>query len=139
MPEQESTNGRFPARNYRGGGQLTPNLGRARQLRHQSSDAELRLWAHLRSSQLEGLKFLRQHPFGSFILDFYCPSLKLAIELDGGQHATDKGMEADEKRTSYLEHLGVRVLRFSDYDALTNTDGVIVEILKAARCYRAYE
>jgi very-short-patch-repair endonuclease len=41
-------------------------------------------------------------------------------------------MEADEKRTSYLEHLGVRVLRFSDYDALTNTDGVIVEVLKAA-------
>jgi very-short-patch-repair endonuclease len=123
---------KLPPPNYRGGGPVTPNLGRARRLRSGTTDAEARIWHHLRSSQLAELKFRRQHPFGPFILDFYCPALKLAVELDGGQHGEPATMAADQRRSAYLARRGIRVLRFSDYDALSNTEGVILEILKAA-------
>jgi adenine-specific DNA-methyltransferase len=116
-------------RNYRGGGDLTPNLSRARRLRHEQTDAEARLWHHLRAGQLYGLKFRRQHPFGPFILDFYCATRKLTIELDGDQHASVEGIVSDERRSAYLSAQGIRVLRFSDYDALTNTEGLLLAIL----------
>ena len=63
-----------------------PHL-RARNLRHDQTDAEAQLWARMRGGQLEGLKFRRQFPVGQFIADFCCPQRRLIIELDGGQHA----------------------------------------------------
>src|SRR5260370_37417201 len=69
---------------------------RARNLRHDQTDAEAKLWARLRGGQLEGLKFRRQFPVGQFIADFCCPQCRLIIELDGGQHAEQRS--ADEWR-----------------------------------------
>lgn len=60
---------------------------RARELRQPQTLAELELWKHLRNRQLEGIKFRRQYPLGRFIVDFYCPQAKLAIEIDGDTHA----------------------------------------------------
>ncbi len=98
-----------------------PHL-RARNLRHDQTDAEAKLWARLRGGQLEGLKFRRQFPLGQFIADFCCPQRRLIIELDGGQHAEQRS--ADEWRSRILSERGYRVLRFWNDEVLTNMDGV---------------
>src|SRR5579864_6166421 len=74
----------------------------ARRLRRASSDVEKRLWSRLRDGRLGGLNFRRQHPAGPYVLDFYCPSLSLAIELDGGQHTFRRQKNRDQKRTAWL-------------------------------------
>lgn len=99
--------------------------GLARILRNNATDAEQRLWLHLRANRLEGTKFTRQFPIGNFIADFACRSLRLAIELDGGQHwdsVTDAG------RTRIIEAHGYRVIRFWNNDVLRNIDGVLTVI-----------
>jgi very-short-patch-repair endonuclease len=99
---------------------------RARQLRQKPTDAELRLWKHLRAKQLDGLRFRRQHPIGTYIVDFFCAEAKLIIEVDGGQHAAPESR--DDIRTAWLESRGYRVLRFWNNDVLTNTEGVLTAI-----------
>src|SRR3546814_13584802 len=74
------------------------------------SDAQQKLWQHLRGGQLDGLKFLRQHPIPPYIADFCCVAVKLIVELDGSQHSE----QADAVRTRYLEAQGWRILRFWD-------------------------
>lgn len=90
------------------------------------TEAEQRLWLHLRASQLGGFKFTRQYPIGDFVVDFACRSARIAIELDGGQHADSS---ADEARTQVIEAHGYRVIRFWNNDVLQNTDGVLTAIL----------
>ena len=70
------------------------------------------------------VRFQRQKPIDNYIVDFYCASHKLVIELDGGQHYEESGIEYDRQRTQVLERLGVRVLRFSNRDVDTNFQGV---------------
>jgi adenine-specific DNA-methyltransferase len=101
----------------------------ARNLRRSQTDAERRLWARLRDRRLTGVKFSRQVPIGPYFVDFCCRELKLIVELDGGQHATQGPYDAE--RTAFLERLGYRVVRFWDNDALANTEGVLIRILEA--------
>ena len=96
--------------------------GRARRLRNAPTQAEQRLWLHLRSGRFEGAKFTRQHPIGDFIADFACRSLRLAIELDGGQHAQSR---TDANRTRIIEAHGYRVTRLWNNEVLGNIDGVL--------------
>ena len=96
----------------------------ARKLRRNSTDAERRLWTHLRARQLEGAKFLRQFPIGPHVADFACRAAHLAIELDGGQHSPD----VDAPRTEIIEAFGYRILRFWNHEVLANTDGVLEAI-----------
>ena len=106
----------------------------ARGLRRRQTDAERRLWAHLRDRRLLGVKFARQVSIGPYIVDFSCRERKLIVELDGGQHVAHA--DYDGGRTEFLRALGYRVLRFWDNDALANTDGVlqrIAETVSAAR------
>lgn len=91
------------------------------------TDAEHALWRVLRSRQLEGFKFRRQHPIGRFVVDFVCLERKLILELDGGHHATQS--EADGERTAHLEAHGYRVIRFWNNDVLTQIDAVAARIL----------
>ena len=86
----------------------------ARRMRHAPTRGEGRLWSWLRERQFRGCKFRRQYPAGRYILDFYCPALKLAIELDGRQHQEAWMTEYDFRRSRYLEAHGVRVLRISN-------------------------
>jgi len=105
---------------------------RARNLRQKSTDAEKRLWSRPRDDRLDGLSFRRQHPAGPYFLDFYCPELRLAIELDGGQH-TFRSQEAhDSKRTSWLRKCGVTGLGFWNNDVAKNINGVLEKIKEAA-------
>jgi len=91
------------------------------------TDAERRLWSRLRGDRL-GLRFRRQHAFDRrCILDFYAPSVKLAVELDGSQHAID--VAKDAARTRHLVARGVTVLRFWNNEVLENADGVVIAIL----------
>ena len=88
------------------------SLARRRTLRRTGTDAEAVLWARLRAKRLMGFKFRRQHPFGPYILDFYCPDRHLAVELDGGQHFNSAAQNYDQRRTTLLLRRGIRVLRF---------------------------
>ena len=103
------------------------SIPNARRLRREMTDAERKIWSRLRNDRLE-IKFRRQVPFGKYILDFYCAKAKLCVELDGSQHYTDEGRQKDEMRDSYLQEQGVEVLRFSDIEALKNTNGVLQTI-----------
>ena len=78
---------------------------RAKRLRGSMTEAESKLWHALRRGRINGLGFRRQHPVGPFTLDFYCPILRLAIELDGGQHAVRQ--KQDERRTRFLSEKGI--------------------------------
>jgi very-short-patch-repair endonuclease len=99
----------------------------ARKLRRNQTDAERTLWFRLRDRRLDGLKFRRQMPIASYIVDFCCEAARLIVELDCGQHATSH--EEDAKRTAALEAQGYLVLRFWNDDVLKNTDGVVEIIL----------
>ena len=103
-------------------------LKHARELRKSSTDAEQLLWSLLRDRQLLNFKFRRQHPLGSYILDFYCHEAKLVVELDGGQHAEDAQLKHDEQRSAGLKEQGIAVLRFWNNELLTNAEGVLQNI-----------
>ena len=98
-----------------------PTLLKAKRLRRDLTEAERKLWSVLRNSQLEGAKFRRQQPIGTFIADFVCQDQRLIIEADGGQHAVSGD---DARRTIFLESKGYRVLRIWNNDILENIDGV---------------
>ncbi len=103
-------------------------LARARQMRSEATDAERKLWAHLRRNSL-GVKFKRQYAVHGYIVDFCCPQRKLIIELDGGQHA--ERVAYDQNRTEVLIKEGFRVLRFWNNDVLQNIEGVLESIMQA--------
>jgi len=92
------------------------------------TDAERLLWSKLRRRQPKGLQIYRQRIIGKYIVDFYCPSSRLVIELDGGQHCTDEGLKEDEARDRYLTDQGLKVLRFFDSEVFENLDGVMQRI-----------
>ena len=107
----------------------TPGMtSRARKLRSNLTIAETRLWRALRRDQLKGLHFRRQHPIGAFTLDFYCPSLRLAVELDGGQHA-DQTKQTDARRTRFLSGMNIAVIRYWNNDIFDNLPGVLADLV----------
>ena len=108
---------------------MTP-IYNARRLRREATDAERRLWAILRDRRLAGYRFRRQHPVGSYILDFACTRYLLAVEADGSQHADSS---PDDRRTAFLEKEGWRVLRFWNNDILRDTHTIVLAILAALR------
>ncbi len=83
-------------------------------LRSHLTPAEATFWKVVQNSKLAGRKFRRQHSVGNYILDFYCPSEKLAIELDGEVHFNDAAREYDYERKLFLQHYGIKVLRFEN-------------------------
>ncbi len=103
----------------------------ARQLRSNSTDAEHIIWTALRAHRLNGASFRRQTPIGPFIADFVCHEAKLVVELDGGQHFEPEQLLYDERRSAFLAGKGYRVLRFNNYDVMTNREGVLETIAEA--------
>ena len=95
----------------------------AKALRKDFTDTERLLWKYLRAKQMEGYKFRRQEAIGRYIVDFVCQQKRMVIEVDGGQHSTEK--ERDNERDKWLEGKGYKVLRFWNNEVLANTEGVL--------------
>jgi len=100
----------------------------ARNLRKNMTDAEKLVWSNVRRKQVLGYQFYRQKVIGNYIVNFYCPKAKLAIEIDGGQHYCENGLKKDKLRDKDLTCLGIRVIRFSNLDILKNIDNVMEHI-----------
>ncbi len=108
------------------------NQKRVRQyLRSSAPEAERLLWTHLKASRLSGYKFRRQQGVGQYVVDFYCPEKKIAIEIDGATHWTEQEQKKDNKRQKSIETFGIQVLRFTNDDVYTNRDEVLNAILEA--------
>lgn len=109
----------------------TDLINRAKQMRQEMTDAEKCLWQYLRAHRLNGYKFRRQQPIGTYIVDFVCTQPKLIIEADGSQHQMQQ--DYDENRSAYLNSLGFTVLRFWNHEILQQTNEVLAEILRVAQ------
>jgi len=104
-----------------------PQRAFARRMRREPTEAERKLWWHLRHRlPVAGSHFRRQVQIGPYLADFACHRSKLVVEIDGGQHA--EAIAQDAARTRRLEAEGYRVLRFWNNDVLSNIDGVLTEI-----------
>ena len=124
-----------PGRDCRRGLQSTPPMRHYKNdpqfrrfrtdLRKRLTPAEATLWNILKNSQLDGRKFRRQHGIGIYVLDFYCPSEKLAIELDGDGHFSVADVSYDNKRRRFVEHFGIRIVRFDNDTVFKYPDFVI--------------
>ena len=97
----------------------------AAQLRSRGTKSEILLWNQLKGGQLNGLRFIRQKPIGDFIVDFYCKEVGLVIELDGLSHQCNEVMDLDERKHSYLESIGLKVIRFEDEDVIRDIRNVM--------------
>ena len=100
----------------------------ARILRKNMTDTENLLWSRIRRKQLKGYQFYRQKTVGNYIVDFYCPSARLIIELDGSQHYEEEGTRKDKVRDQYLTGLGFQVMRFPSIEVFDYINGIVDEI-----------
>ena len=100
----------------------------AKELRKDETEAEKRLWIRLSRNQIRGLQFRRQHPLNIFIADFYCPKIKLVVELDGSIHEISEYEEHDIGRSEILNDFGITVIRFTNDQVLNDLDGTIDQI-----------
>ncbi|MBU1017754.1 endonuclease domain-containing protein [Patescibacteria group bacterium] len=105
---------------------------RRRKLRSESPKAEIILWGELKNKQVEGLKFIRQYGVGPYVIDFFCPALKLAIEVDGDSHFQEGAEEYDRRRQRFIERFNIHFLRFTNTDIYENLDGVVEELIYVA-------
>jgi very-short-patch-repair endonuclease len=112
---------------------ITPLKKRRRYLRSHLPKAEVILWMHLSNRQMLGYKFRRQYSVDKFVIDFYCPELRLAIEVDGDSHFTPAARVYDRGRQHHIESFGIRFLRVMNEDVYHNFDTVLDEIAATIR------
>ena len=101
-----------------------------RHLRRKMTAAEVALWQMLRNRNLDGVRFFRQYSIDNFIIDFYCPQYRLAVELDGEYHFDEYRIEQDKNRTKHLLNKGVRILRFENFEVFQYPERTLNEIKK---------
>ena len=101
-----------------------------KRLRNYGTPAEAALWKIIRNRNIAGLKFRRQHSVGNFILDFYCPAIRLCIELDGEDHYWQEGMERDKIKTEFLIKNNIHVIRFENRLVFEDAEFIIGSIIK---------
>ena len=104
------------------------SLELCREFRKNPTKAEACLWEILRTKRLDGFKFRRQHPMGDYILDFYCPELKLAIEVDGQVHMDEEQKIYNQERTNNLKENGISVIRFWNSEVQNDISSVVNRI-----------
>ena len=111
----------------------TTEKQKRRTLRKGMSKAEALVWAKLRGRQMLGLKFRRQYSVGPYIVDFHCPALKLAVEIDGDSHYRDPTQANHIDRQAFIERFGIRFLRFTNHDVNSNLQGVLEATRRTAQ------
>jgi len=92
--------------------------------------AEVLLWLKLKGKGLEGYKFRRQYGVDKFVIDFYCPEIKLAIEVDGDSHFVEGADVTDKERQAIIESFGISFLRFTNREIYENLDGILNQIME---------
>ena len=103
-----------------------------RHLRKSETKAEAVIWSKVREKQILGLSFRRQYSVGPYVIDFYCPALKLAVEIDGDSHFQE-GVQADDQlREDFISSFGIRFLRFTNEEVYRNLEGVLETITQFA-------
>lgn len=107
---------------------LKSQMPKRKWLRNQATLAEQRLWMCLKGKQLNGWKFRRQYGIGFYIVDFYCPALRLVIEVDGGYHLAPEQQRKDQERQDFIASLGIHVLRFTNEQVLEELPQVLAAI-----------
>jgi very-short-patch-repair endonuclease len=105
----------------------------ARDLRKNQTEAEKLLWSRIRGKQILGVQFKRQRPIGRYIVDFYGVEAKLVIELDGSQHFEPDALAYDAERTTFLESLELKVIRFDNLQVFNELEGVLAVIYEAVK------
>jgi len=107
---------------------------RRKELRKNQTETEKILWSRIKNKQIDAYKFFRQYSVGSYILDFYCPDKKLAIELDGAQHLDNK--EYDQERDNYLLALDIKTVRFWNSEINANIKKQNPVLKRRGFCFR---
>jgi len=106
-------------------------------LRNNQTATEKLVWLYLRKKQVLGVRFLRQYSINSYILDFFCPLLKLAVEIDGDSHfESDEAIEYDKQRENYLKSIGINIIRFTNQEVIENLEKVINKIDEKVKEFR---
>jgi len=106
---------------------------RRRELRRNQTNTEKILWELLRGRRLDGFKFYRQYSIGPYVVDFYCPQLRLAIEIDGSQHTEREIVIYDKERSNYFNSVNIQILRFWNEEIEKNVEVVLEKIKKHAK------
>ncbi|PAX51939.1 endonuclease domain-containing protein [Brunnivagina elsteri] len=115
----------------------TSEKDKRKQLRNNMTTAENILWGKIKGKQIETCKFRRQYSVNQFVIDFYCPELKLAIEIDGESHFQDDAIKYDKERQVLIESIGVQFLRFNNNEVYNNLDGVLEVITEKVQILRS--
>ncbi|OFY60443.1 MAG: hypothetical protein A2V46_10625 [Bacteroidetes bacterium RBG_19FT_COMBO_42_7] len=105
----------------------------AKELRKDETEAEKKLWTKLNRNQILGLQFRRQHPINVFVADFYCPKIKLVIEVDGSIHEIFEYEAHDIGRSEVLNDFGITVIRFTNEQILNDLNGTVKQIESCVR------
>ncbi|MEM6714807.1 MAG: endonuclease domain-containing protein [Cyanobacteria bacterium P01_C01_bin.147] len=113
------------------------DIEKRRRLRQNATPAEQLVWQRLRDRQVENCKFRRQYSVDAFVLDFYCPELRLAIEIDGDSHNSEEAVAYDLARQRTIEALGIQFLRFTNREVSGQLDVVIEQIAQTVRDLRS--
>ena len=103
-------------------------LQKRKRLRNNATKAERILWKYLKNNQLENSKFRRQYSIDQFVVDFYCPELKLAIEVDGKSHFSEDQIPYDVERENYIKSFGIHFLRFTNNEVYQNIDSILIQL-----------
>ena len=106
---------------------------RRQELRRNMTEAERLLWTKIRNRQINGCKFRRQYSIGSYVVDFYSTENKLAIEIDGPSHDSADAIDYDKNRQEEIESLGIRIVRFTNKDVLSNLDMVTIQLSETVK------
>jgi very-short-patch-repair endonuclease len=111
----------------------TAEKEKQRQLRNNAPQAESLVWSKLKGKQLLGYKFRRRYSVGPYVIDFYCPALKLAVEIDGDSHFEEGAKDDDCSRQAFIESFGIQFLRFTNEEIRNNLEGVLAAIAQVVQ------
>ena len=112
---------------------LSTEKGKRRQLRKQMPEAEALVWSKLRGKQILGYGFRRQYSVGPYVIDFYCPAIKLAVEIDGDSHFQEGAESDDKRREGFIKSFGIRFLRVTNEEVYRNMPGVLEAITRVVQ------
>ncbi len=118
---------------------LPNQLNKRRTLRVKSTETEIIMWERLRDRKLKNIKFRRQYGVGPYIVDFYAPACRIAIEIDGSSHDGEEAQKRDRRRQKYIENCGIRFLRYTNDEVLGDVEKVLKSIAEHVERFKIFK